>query len=197
MIELKNVSKRYNEYEDNALDNISITITDGEYYFEGKDISGYNQGQLCDIRKEKIGFVFQHFALMDHYSSYENVELPLLANNVKKKTRKILINNIFDELEISELINKNTQNMSGGQRQRVAIARALVSGANIILADEPTGALDQKTGQDVMNVLKKINESGKTVIIVTHDENIANKTNRIVRLCDGKIVSDSMNNIIG
>ena len=161
--------------------------TKGRYYLDDTDITLKTKSQIEDIRKEKIGFVFQHFALMDYYTAYENIELPLIIKNIKRSERKRLVNEQLKLLGIEEEKDHIPSKMSGGQRQRVAIARALVSGCNILLADEPTGALDQATGREVMELLKEINKRGTTVIIVTHDINIANQTERIIEICDGKI----------
>ena len=161
--------------------------TKGRYYLDDTDITLKTKSQIEDIRKEKIGFVFQHFALMDYYTAYENIELPLIIKNIKRSERKRLVNEQLKLLGIEEVKDHIPSKMSGGQRQRVAIARALVSGCNILLADEPTGALDQATGREVMELLKDINKRGTTVIIVTHDINIANQTERIIEICDGKI----------
>lgn len=222
MIKVENVTKIYDIKVDNkkALDDISLTIDDGEfvaimgpsgsgkstllniigcmdtltegtYKVDDIEVSALNKSDTHKFRKENIGFVFQHFALMDYYTAYENIELPLLANNIKKKQRKIIINEQLENLGIIEEKDKLPGKMSGGQQQRVAIARALVTDAKILLADEPTGALDQKTGQEVLDILKNINEQGKTVIIVTHDLEIAKKTKRIISIVDGKIISDS------
>ena len=161
--------------------------TKGRYYLDDTDITLKTKSQIEDIRKEKIGFVFQHFVLMDYYTAYENIELPLIIKNIKRSERKRLVNEQLKLLGIEEVKDHIPSKMSGGQRQRVAIARALVSGCNILLADEPTGALDQATGREVMELLKEINKRGTTVIIVTHDINIANQTERIIEICDGKI----------
>lgn len=161
--------------------------TKGRYYLDDTDITLKTKSQIEDIRKEKIGFVFQHFAVMDYYTAYENIELPLIIKNIKRSERKGLVNEQLKLLGIEEVKDHIPSKMSGGQRQRVAIARALVSGCNILLADEPTGALDQATGREVMELLKEINKRGTTVIIVTHDINIANQTERIIEICDGKI----------
>lgn len=161
--------------------------TKGRYYLDDTDITLKTKSQIEDIRKEKIGFVFQHFALMDYYTAYENIELPLIIKNIKRSERKRLVNEQLKLLGIEEVKDHIPSKMSGGQRQRVAIARALVSGCNILLADEPTGALDQATGREVMELLKEINKRRTTVIIVTHDINIANQTERIIEICDGKI----------
>lgn len=164
--------------------------TQGSLYVDDIEVSSLKKSELHTFRKNNIGFVFQHFALMDYYTAYENIELPLLANNIKRKDRKRIVNEQLKNLGIMEQKNKLPKKMSGGQQQRVAIARALVTNANIILADEPTGALDQKTGQEVLNLIKDINKMGKTVIIVTHDAKIAQQTNRIINISDGKIISD-------
>jgi len=219
MIRLENITKIYNEKVDDtkALDDVSLKIEDGEfvavmgasgsgkstllkiigcmdtptagkYFLDNTEVTVASRSQVHKLRKEKIGYVFQHFALMDYYTAYENIELPLLAANVKRKERKRIILKQMEHLGILSERNKLPGKMSGGQQQRVAIARALVTNADIILADEPTGALDQKTGHEL---LKEINKSGKTVIIVTHDEGIAKMTNRIITISDGKIVGDN------
>ena len=167
------------------------TPTAGKYFLDNTEVTVASRSQVHKLRKEKIGYVFQHFALMDYYTAYENIELPLLAANVKRKERKRIILKQMEHLGILSERNKLPGKMSGGQQQRVAIARALVTNADIILADEPTGALDQKTGHEVLELLKEINKSGKTVIIVTHDEGIAKMTNRIITISDGKIVGDN------
>ena len=185
------------------------TPTAGKYFLDDTEVTAASRSQVHKLRKEKIGYVFQHFALMDYYTAYENIELPLLAANVKRKERKRIILKQMEHLGILSERNKlpgkmsggrqilchhlqiAPGKMSGGQQQRVAIARALVTNADIILADEPTGALDQKTGHEVLELLKEINKSGKTVIIVTHDEGIAKMTDRIITISDGRIVGDS------
>ena len=161
--------------------------TKGRYYLDDTDITLKTKSQIEDIRKEKIGFVFQHFALMDYYTAYENIELPLIIKNIKRSERKRLVNEQLKLLGIEEVKDHIPSKMSGGQRQRVAIARALVSGCNILLADEPTGALDQATGREVMELLKEINKRCTTVIILTHYINIATQTARIIEICAGKI----------
>jgi putative ABC transport system ATP-binding protein len=224
MIKLTDVTKIYESSGERkvALDNVSLTIADGELlaimgpsgsgkstllniigmvntYTEGKlviadrAINNMKNSEIEEFRRKMIGFVYQHFALMDYYTAYENIELPLLINNTKAHLRKRKIQEAMQMLGIEEVKNKIPSKMSGGQRQRVAIARALVSDAPIILADEPTGALDQSTGQEIMNILKDINAMGKTVIIVTHDIVVAQKTNRIIKISDGKVVSDIKN----
>lgn len=164
--------------------------TEGKYFLDDTEITSLSKSKIEDIRKDKIGFVFQHFALMDYYTAYENIELPLLIKNVKRAKRKKMVNEQLEAMGIEDVKNNIPAKMSGGQRQRVAIARALISGCSVLLADEPTGALDQATGREVLSLLKDINKRGTTVIIVTHDMNIATQTDRIIEICDGKIVNN-------
>ena len=166
------------------------TATEGKYYVDDVEVSMLKKSQRDSFRKKNIGFVFQHFALMDYYTAYENIELPLIANNVRKSERKKIVQQQLEHLGITSQRNKLPKKMSGGQQQRVAIARALVTNVDLILADEPTGALDQKTGQEVLAILKEINSTGKTVIIVTHDEKIAADCNRVIMIQDGRIRDD-------
>ena len=164
--------------------------TEAKYFLDDTEITSLSKSKIEDIRKDKIGFVFQHFALMDYYTAYENIELPLLIKNVKRAKRKKMVNEQLEAMGIEDVKNNIPAKMSGGQRQRVAIARALISGCSVLLADEPTGALDQATGREVLSLLKDINKRGTTVIIVTHDMNIATQTDRIIEICDGKIVNN-------
>ena len=168
------------------------TMTEGEYELDGIRVQDSKPEQLHKIRGSKISFVFQQFALMNTYTVFENVELPLLSQKVGKKERKRIVNEKLNQLGIADLSRKLPGKISGGQQQRTAIARALASGSSIILADEPTGALDQHTSQEVMDVLKEINEEGKTIIIVTHDPNIASRTKRCIQIVDGRIVEDTL-----
>lgn len=162
------------------------TATSGEYFFQGNAITNYSAGQLHQFRKKNISFVFQNFALMDRYTVYENVEISLYARHVKK--RKALIMEQLEKLGLAEFKDKIPAHLSGGQQQRCAIARALVADTPILLADEPTGALDQKTGNDIMTCFEKINQMGKTIILITHDMTIANRCKRIVQIEDGLIL---------
>lgn len=161
--------------------------TKGTYILNNKDITHCNSRQLSKIRKSKITFVFQNFALMEKYTAYENIELPLLHSGKTIRERKKIILEAAQQLGIESELYKLPKEMSGGQQQRVALARALVSGADIILADEPTGALDHRTSMELMNKLKEYNLSGKTLIIVTHDNEVAEFADRIIQIKDGKL----------
>ncbi|MCI8410270.1 MAG: ABC transporter ATP-binding protein [Lachnospiraceae bacterium] len=165
-------------------------MTSGEYYFNGKIIDNKNNREIYLFRKEHISFVFQNFALMDHYTVFENAELPLRAKNISKKQRKKIVMEQLKKLGIEELAEKMPRQLSGGQQQRCAIARALASGNDVILADEPTGALDSQNSKEIMEIFKELNKEGKTIIIVTHDENVARETQRIIKIEDGKILID-------
>lgn len=162
----------------------------GTYYLDDRLVSSLNDNELSEIRTNKITFVFQNFALMDKYTAYENIELPLVAKKVKKKERKKKILEVAKQLGIENQLNKLPTQMSGGQQQRIAIARSLVSGANIILADEPTGALDNKNGIELMKILKELNELGKTIVLVTHDVEIAKNAKKIIYIKDGRIENE-------
>lgn len=164
--------------------------TKGKYFLNGRDVSEFTSEQLSYIRNKTISFVFQHFALMNEYSVYDNVELPLSFRKISKREKKEMVMNQLRALNIEEHAYKKPNQLSGGQQQRVAIARALCSEAEIILADEPTGALDQKTGKEIMNILTKLNNEGKTIIIITHNIDVASYCKRIITLCDGQIIKD-------
>ena len=161
--------------------------SEGEYYLFNELMKNGKRDNLARIRNKKIGFVFQNFNLLNNYSVLDNVEIPLIYSEDKRNMRERSIK-ILSKVGLRDYINKNTNQLSGGQKQRVAIARALINEPDIILADEPTGALDKKTGGEIVNLLKDINKIGKTVIIVTHDINIANYCDRIVNIVDGEIV---------
>ena len=169
------------------------SVTDGSYYVDDIEVSRLNKSDIHRFRKKNIGFVFQHFALMDYYTAYENIELPLLANNIRRKDRKRIINEQLKKLNIVEEKDKLPKKMSGGQQQRVAIARALVTNADIILADEPTGNLDSENTENIIHLLENLNRStGQTIIMVTHDNELAKRCNKRVELSDGKIVKVSL-----
>ena len=168
----------------------------GNYLLDGKDIKDLSKRELAQIRNEKFGFVFQQFALIPEYTVFENLELPILYGNnfkkinarIRKKTRLEIIKNGLKDVGLSEHLYKKPNQLSGGQQQRVAIARALVAKPSIIFADEPTGALDQKTGTEIMELLKDVNKQGKTIIIVTHDLKVASYCERIVNVIDGELI---------
>lgn len=162
-------------------------ITEGLYIYNGKKVNEFSKSKLEKFKKENISFVFQDFALMNDYTVYENVELPLIIKRLPKKKRKMIIMEQLKELEIEHLAYKYPNQISGGEKQRCAIARALVTNNELILADEPTGALDEKTGEKIMDILININKIGKTVVIVTHDKEIAKKCNRVIYLKDGVV----------
>ncbi|MGL5149869.1 MAG: ABC transporter ATP-binding protein [Clostridium sp.] len=163
--------------------------TSGEVYINGRNIKNLKNREISVIRNEEIGFIFQSFNLIYNLSVLKNVEMPLIYSKKNKSNRFEKCKEITRKLRIEKHLHKTPDKLSGGERQRVAIARALVNEGNIILADEPTGALDKKTGNEVMEILREINAEGKTVIIVTHNENIANMCSRVVKIEDGAIVS--------
>ena len=166
------------------------TATSGTFLFGGKDVSHISSKNLWRYRRENIGFVFQNFALIDHNTVLENVILPLQAMNVSRREAVKKADRLLDRMGIAEMKHKYPSQISGGQKQRVAIARALVADPKIILADEPTGALDADTAEGIMQIFQEIHAQGKTVVIVTHDDKIAAKTNRLIRLEKGTIVED-------
>lgn len=164
--------------------------TAGTYLFDGRDLSRAKENQLSSIRGRKIAFVFQHFALIDDYTVFENVEVPLLKQAMTKAERKKSVLTALEAVGIPELAKKKPTHISGGQKQRAAIARAIACGAEVILADEPTGALDSKTGKEIMGIFSELNARGKTIILITHDAQIASYAKRMITIQDGRILSD-------
>ena len=162
----------------------------GLYEFEGEKVHIMDDSQLASIRNRKIGFVFQTFNLLPKASALHNVEIPLVYANIKKQKRLEMASNALISVGLGDRMYHRPNELSGGQRQRVAIARALVNEPSIILADEPTGNLDSKSGHEIMKIFDELHRSGNTIILVTHEDDIAKYSNRIVRLLDGKIVSD-------
>ncbi|MCX7862958.1 MAG: ABC transporter ATP-binding protein [Bacteroidales bacterium] len=169
------------------------TPTYGQYFLNGKDVSKMNENELAEIRNKEVGFVFQTFNLMPRYSALENVALPLVYAGVSKTVRLQKAKEVLERVGLGDRIKHKPNELSGGQRQRVAIARAMINNPSIILADEPTGNLDSKTSIEIMKLFGEIHQMGNTVIIVTHEEEIAAYAHRIVRLKDGKILEDVVN----
>ena len=163
----------------------------GEYWFAGQDIAGWTEGQLSDLRKNSLGFIFQSFNLVDELNVFENVELALLYHrDVSARDRKTRVREALERMKIAHRARHRPQQLSGGQQQRVAIARAVVSKPKLILADEPTGNLDSATGEEVMQLLTELNGEGTTIIMVTHSRPHAEYAHRIVNLLDGAIVTE-------
>ncbi|MGX8701939.1 ABC transporter ATP-binding protein [Caproiciproducens sp.] len=165
------------------------TPTMGEYYLDGENVAGLSEKRLTQIRNCELGFVFQGFNLIGGLDALENVELPLLYRGIPKSGRRALAQEALSKVELTNREHHRPDQMSGGQQQRVAIARAIAAKPPIILADEPTGNLDSKSGAAVMRILNSLNEEGKTVILITHDEKIAASAGRMVQIQDGQIVS--------
>jgi putative ABC transport system ATP-binding protein len=164
----------------------------GLYEFEGEKVHIMNDSQLASIRNRKIGFVFQTFNLLPKASALHNVEIPLVYANIKKEKRLKMASDALISVGLEDRMHHRPNELSGGQRQRVAIARALVNNPSIILADEPTGNLDSKSGHEIMKIFDDLHKNGNTIILVTHEDNIAKHSNRVVRLLDGKIVKDEI-----
>lgn len=212
---------RTDEVETTALNNVDLQVTNGEfvavmgpsgcgkstllnilglldnpsggkYYFDGKEVSKYKERQRTNMRKGNVGFIFQSFNLIDELNVYENVELPLLYLRIAGSERRKRVNAILDRMQISHRRKHFPQQLSGGQQQRVAVARAVVAGPKLILADEPTGNLDSKNGEEVMRLLEELNAEGTTIIMVTHSPAHAERAQRVVHLFDGHIVTENI-----
>lgn len=166
--------------------------TKGNYYLNGKLVSDMDDDELAFIRNREIGFVFQTFNLLPRASALQNVELPLTYAGIPTSQRREMANRAMDQVELGSRKHHKPNELSGGQRQRVAIARALVNNPSIILADEPTGNLDSKTGQEIMALFKRLHQEGNTIVLVTHEAELAQHANRIVHILDGKISSDEV-----
>jgi len=170
--------------------------SEGQYYFDDTEVSGFRENKRTDLRKGNIGFVFQSFNLIDELNVYENVEMPLMYLKMSKKERKKKIETILERMKIGHRKRHFPQQLSGGQQQRVAIARAVVANPKLILADEPTGNLDSKNGIEVMNLLQELNQEGTTVIMVTHSERDAEYAHRVINLLDGQIITEKVGSLV-
>lgn len=164
------------------------TPTRGKYILNGTDTADFNEDELSYLRNREIGFVFQSFNLLPRSTTLENVILPSIYAGTKEKERVARAKEILAKLGLGERMNNRPNQLSGGQQQRVAIARALMNNPELILADEPTGNLDTQSGEDVMKILKELNEGGKTIVLITHEANIAAKARKIIKITDGKIM---------
>lgn len=213
MITLENISKAYGKKQFFALNKINLHVnegemvaimgpsgsgkstllniigfidkpTDGKYFFDGKD-TGEMKNKLSKLRNREVGFVFQHFALINEYNVVDNVILPLIYRRMSHKKRVEKAKEMLEMVGLENHFNKNINELSGGEQQRVAIARTLAQEPSVILADEPTGALDQKNGDNIMRILKEVNKNGKTILIVTHDEKVSGYCDRTIKLLDG------------
>ena len=169
--------------------------TSGEYYLDGVDVSTLNDNKLADIRNKMLGFIFQQYNLIPKLTVLENVELPLLYAGVPKRKRREAALKSLERVGLTEKAKNLPSQLSGGQQQRVSIARALAGNPSVILADEPTGALDSRTGREVLEFLQQLHSEGNTIVLITHDNSIAVKAQRIIRLQDGKVVYDGPSNV--
>lgn len=163
----------------------------GTYYFKGEEVSSLQEKERAHLRKNNIGFVFQNFNLIDELTVFENVELPLKYLGLHKKERKEMVLKLLERMQLMHRTSYFPVELSGGQQQRVAIARAVISNPRLILADEPTGNLDSIQGNDVMEMLRELNQAGTTIVMVTHSQNDADYSGRIIRLFDGQVVSEN------
>lgn len=172
------------------------TPTSGSYELNGKDVSSMSDDELAEIRNKEIGFVFQTFNLLPRTTALENVALPMIYAGASKAARTERAKEVLSNVGLADRMDHKPNQLSGGQRQRVAVGRALVNSPSIILADEPTGNLDSKTSVEIMNLFNEIHKAGNTVILVTHEEDIADNAHRIIRLRDGKVESDTRKEVI-
>ena len=165
-------------------------MSEGSYFFDGEDVSQMNENELSDLRLNKIGFVFQSFNLLPSESAQENVALPLIYAGVKKEERNQRAFEALEKVGLKERVQFKPKQLSGGQKQRVAIARALINHPKMLLADEPTGALDQASGKQVMELFQSLNDEGVTIIMITHDANVANHAKKVLHIVDGEIIEN-------
>ena len=168
------------------------TPTSGDYYLDGVNVAGMTDDELSDIRNKQIGFIFQGFNLIPSLTAQENVELPLVYRGMPAEQRRQLAEDALTRVGMEHRMSHRPSELSGGQQQRVAIARAIAARPPIIMADEPTGNLDTRSGEDVMKILHELNEEGRTIVLITHDNDIARQATRAIRIIDGKVVSDTL-----
>ena len=168
------------------------TPTSGDYYLDGVNVAGMTDDELSDIRNKQIGFIFQGFNLIPSLTAQENVELPLVYRGMPAEQRRQLAEEALTRVGMEHRMSHRPSELSGGQQQRVAIARAIAARPPIIMADEPTGNLDTRSGEDVMKILHELNEEGRTIVLITHDNDIARQATRDIRIIDGKVVSDTL-----
>lgn len=168
------------------------TPTEGKYYYQGKDVSNLDDKELARLRNKEVGFVFQNFNLLPRLTAFSNVELPLIYSGISGKERKRRVMAMLEKVGLKERAFHRPNELSGGEMQRVAIARALVNNPSLILADEPTGNLDTKSGNEIMKIFDQLAAEGRTIIIVTHDPNIAAHARRLIRITDGLIIEDKI-----
>ena len=166
--------------------------TSGDYFLNGVNVAGMTDDELSDIRNQQIGFIFQGFNLIPSLTAQENVELPLIYRGIPKAEREALSREALAQVGMGERMTHKPSELSGGQQQRVAIARAIAARPPIIMADEPTGNLDTRSGEDVMQILHELNAGGRTIVLITHDNDIARQATRAIRIIDGKVVSDTL-----
>ena len=169
------------------------TPTSGHYFLEGKDVSSLSEDQLSEIRNKKIGFIFQGFNLIPNLDAVGNVELPLIYRGLGKQRRRRIAVQALTKVGLGRRLKHRPSELSGGQQQRVAVARAIAAQPPIILADEPTGNLDSRSTVEIMNILKELHKNGRTVIVITHDDDIAAQARRVIRIMDGQVESDDIN----
>jgi len=167
--------------------------SDGSYRLDGEEVADLDVDELADIRNRKVGFVFQSFNLLPQITAYENVEMPLLFKGAGARERRERVEELFEQVGLADRMHHKPTELSGGQMQRVAVARALACDPALILADEPTGNLDTTSGQDVMGLFENLSAQGRTIVLITHDQALAKRTKRIVRIQDGRIVEDRPN----
>lgn len=171
-------------------------FSEGAYFIDTIDVGTKSRSELASLRNEKFGFIYQNFNLLNNLTAFENIELPLIYRKIKRSERKKMVEEIADQVGMKDRLHHKPSELSGGEKQRVAIARALINDPQIIVADEPTGALDEHTGLQIIQILKDLNKKGKTIILVTHDLDIAAMSKRKIVLADGAIIQDEKGELV-